>query len=305
MIGRRIHTSAGKTAIIRNPSFEEYEVINDCFPPRRVPLEWARSGELYYDARVNITIWTGPQAYDYCATDGAMSCYFRSSDQWIEQVVDMTSVNSIAFDVIGSASVSLKVSVGNSEYINDLCFYKEGAKSKYIWIDTSGIGGRVALRIENVSGPSYIDNLRINTVEEPIVETLLPLSYGGAPAFVNGGFDGSLDGWTVSGASIEKASSSIYQGLTSLHIGSGYVYQTIDLTNIRYVYFYSYGYKGRYITVYIDDIAVLTTEPIPVWLTWTRHCVDVTSFTGAHTVKFKGSSLLLWMDYVHTSDYLL
>jgi hypothetical protein len=69
--------------------------------------------------------------------------------------------------------------------------------------------------------------------------------------------------------------------------------QDVDLTNVNYITFDLYGsgvgYGSDYeaeIRVYVDNDLVLTATPGDYFTNWWKQTIDVSSYTGTHTIKF-------------------
>jgi PKD repeat protein len=109
----------------------------------------------------------------------------------------------------------------------------------------------------------------------------------------NGGFEtGDLAGWT--GVSASVVNTVQHQGTYSAKLYSAkgstsYVQQSLDLTGVdQLTYYYRIDQAtSGYLDVYIDSTKVATYSTI---VPWTPGSLNVTSYTGNHTLKFNARS---------------
>jgi hypothetical protein len=105
---------------------------------------------------------------------------------------------------------------------------------------------------------------------------------------INGGFEtGNSNGWTKTGsyayADIMGAGkySGSYGAIIYCEYGTGTFYQTVDLTNVSQLSFWSKNGTGHSFKIDSDvKIANLYTS------SWTQHIIDVSSYSGSHSITF-------------------
>jgi hypothetical protein len=128
--------------------------------------------------------------------------------------------------------------------------------------------------------------------KKTISKILSVISVAGTNKIVNGGFEtGTISGWSKyedSGTSVSISGSYYHTGIYGVRFDTPsigktcYIYQDVDLTGVSTLEVWGlYGYNGGFITIDSD----IKQSGLDDGATWTKHSVDVSSYSGVHTIK--------------------